>query len=284
MAGGEQHGSGFLAMPIAKGVAWHALIVVLAAALAPAQKPRMTYKGGPVSMVPTTPDDRVVVDGSATASGGETKTCSIQPFPGIPNTVTATDLQIPEKAQNEYEQACTALKKQQLPEAERHLRKATKIYPKYVAGWVMLGQMLETRQRAAEAREACSRAASVDPNYVGAYLCLAEIAGREQQWREVLKLTERALEVGPENDAYAYFFSAIAYFNLNQLKEAESRALKAETMESYHQEPLLQLLLAQICEAKHDTAGKVSHLGKYRDLTRDARVDAPTLTSQMTRR
>ena len=121
-----------------------------------------------------------------------------------------------------------------MPEAEKHLRKATEIYPNYAAGWVMLGQILETRQQSAGAREACSRASGSDSNYLRAYLCSAEIAGCELRWHEVLNLTSRALELDPSNDAYAYFFSAIAYFILNQLPEAEERALKAEEIDKEH--------------------------------------------------
>jgi len=235
-----------------------------------AQRPRMTYRKQ-VMMLPNTPDDRVVGDnsGSKPGGGGE-KICSLQPFPGLPSTASVATLQIPRKAQKEYEHACVALKSKKLPEAEQHLRKATEIYPKYVAGWVMLGQTLETRQQSAEARDACSRAAGADPKYLPAYLCLAEIAGRRQEWKEVLKLTSRALELDAVNDPYAYFFSAIAYFNLNQLNEAEQRALKAETIDREHNEPLLQLLLAQIYEAKKDAAGAAAHLREYLKLAPEA--------------
>jgi hypothetical protein len=216
--------------------------------------------------LPATPDDRVIVDtGDARRPPGEKTICSIQPFPGMPSTTSVTSLQIPSKAQKEYADACVALKNKKLPEAEQHLRKATEIYPQYVAGWVMLGQTLETRQRAAEARDACSRAATADPNYSPAYLCLAEIAGRRQEWSEVLDLTRRALELDAVNNAYAYFFSAIAYFNLNRLSEAEASALKAESIDEHH-EPLLQLLLAQIYQAKNDSANAASHLREYQKL------------------
>jgi predicted Zn-dependent protease len=246
-----------------KQAALCALIIALLPAPLFAQRPRMTYNGQ-VVMLPKRPDDRVVVDnGDAQTGAGEKELCSIQPFPGMPSTASVTSLQVPHKAQKEYEHACSALKNKKLPEAEQHLRKATEIYPKYVAGWVMLGQTLETRQQTAEARNACSRASSADPSYLPAYLCLAEIAGREQKWNEVLNLTSRALELDGASDAYAYFFSAIAYFNLNQLPEAEHRALKAEAIDRDHNEPLVQLLLAQIYEAKNDATDAASHLREY---------------------
>jgi tetratricopeptide (TPR) repeat protein len=257
----QRHGFQLPVMLRSKQLVLCALIIDLLPAPLFAQASRMKYD---VTPQPRTLDARPIVDkGGSQPAAGEKKMCSIEPFPGMPHTASVTSLQIPHKAQKEYEGACAALKNKKLPEAEQHLRKATEIYPKYVAGWVMLGQTLETRQQTAEARNACSRASSADPNYLPAYLCLAEIAGRKQEWNEVLKLTSRALELDAENDAYAYFFSAIAYFNLNQLPEAEKRALKAEVIDREHHEPLLQLLLAQIYEAKNDSADAASHLREY---------------------
>ncbi len=264
------HGFRLLARLRWKHAVLCALIIDLLPAPLFAQRQRMSYRKQ-VMMLPNTPDDRVVGDNGDTKPGvGGEKMCSLQPFPGLPSTASVISLQIPHKAQKEYEHACAALKNKKLPEAEQHLRKATEIYPKYVAGWVMLGQALETRQQTAEARNACSRASSVDPKYLPAYLCLAEIAGRGQEWSEVLKLTSRALELDAANDPYAYFFSSIAYFNLNQLNEAEQRALKADMIDREHNEPLLQLLLAQIYEAKKDAAGTAAHLREYLKLAPEA--------------
>lgn len=248
-----------------------ALMIGLLPAALLAQDLHYPLQDKTAARLPATPDDRVVVDkGDVRPQTGEKTICSIQPFPGMANTASVTSLQIPSKAQKEYEDACVALKNNKLPAAEQHLRKATEAYPQYVAGWVMLGQTLESRQQTAEARDACSRAATADPNYLPAYLCLAEIAGRKQEWNEVLNLTSRALEMDSVNDAYAYFFSAIAYFNLNQMSEAEASALKAESIDREHHEPLLQLLLAQIYQAKNDSVDAASHLRKYQDLAPDA--------------
>jgi|HubBroStandDraft_1064217.scaffolds.fasta_scaffold07244_5 cytochrome c-type biogenesis protein CcmH/NrfG len=278
----EQHGFRSPAMLGFKQVVLCALIIGLFSA-APlfSQSLRYPLQDNAGLPLPATPDGRVVVDqGDSKPSVADQKLCSIQPFPGIPNTASVASLQIPPKAQKEYERACAALKNEKLRETEQHLRKATEIYPKYVAGWVMLGQVLESRQQTTEARTACSHASSADPSYLPAYLCLAEIAGREQEWNEVLNLTSRALELDAVNDAYAYFFSAIAYFNLNQLPEAERRALNAEGIDRDHHEPLVQFLLAQIYEAKHDSADAASHLREYRKLAPDSQ-DSDSATKDL---
>jgi hypothetical protein len=266
----KRHAPWYSAMNAAKKVMFCALVIELSPVPLHAQKHGMGAKA-PIVLLPATPDDRVVVEqGDVPRVAGDTKTCFIQPFPGMPDTASVTSLQIPSKAQKEYEKACTALKSNKLLETEQHLRKATEIYPKYAAGWVMLGQILGTQQQMVKGRDACSRASTADPKYVPAYLCLAEIAGREQKWNEVLSLTSCALELDQVGDAYGYFFSAIAYFNLNQLPEAEVRALKAEEIDKEHREPLIRFLLAQIYQAKHDPANADSNLREYRKLVADS--------------
>ncbi len=214
-------------------------------------------------MLPRFPDDRVVTDNGASLAAHAQKVCSLQPFPGLASITSVASLQVPPRAQKEYYAACSALTSHQLAASERHLRKAVQIYPRYVAGWVMLGQILEARQQPDQARSACLRASEADPNYLASYLCLAEIAGREEKWDEVLRYTTRALELDPLRDPYAYFFSAIAYFSLHQFAEAERRALKAEELDREHHEPRVQFLLGQIYKAKNDPANAAAQLREY---------------------
>ncbi|MFZ0199376.1 MAG: tetratricopeptide repeat protein [Candidatus Sulfotelmatobacter sp.] len=223
--------------------------------------------------LPRFPDDRIVTDnGVSTKRNGAQKLCSIQPFPGLAGITSVDSLELPPKAQKEYDAACSALKSHRLAASEQHLRKAVQIYPEYVAGWVMLGQILEAQQQPDQARRACSQASEANPNYLPSYLCLAEIAGREERWDDVLRYTTRALELDPLHDPYAYFFSAIAYFNLNRLPEAEKRALKAEEIDRNHREPMVQFLLAQIYEAKHNPTDAASHLREYLELAPDSQA------------
>ena len=253
-----------------KGLAVSAvLIILLYAALAGAQKSASCH-GCPAlnadrtTTLPRFPDARVLGGtGESSKPTSEQKLCSIQPFPGLSSVVTVDSLEIPPQAQKQYHAACSALKSNKLASSEQHLRKAVQLYPKYVAGWVMLGQILEAQQKTDQARSACSQAAKADPNYAASYLCLAEIAGREEKWDEVLRATTRALELDPLHDPYAYFFSAIAYFSLKQFAEAEKRALKAEELDREHYEPRVQFLLGQIYKATNDPMNAAAQLREY---------------------
>jgi len=266
----KQHPAGLRVMQRVACLGLYSLLTLLfAAGLAVAQK-SASCNGCPAldaaktSILPRFPDERVVGDnGRSPNNTGEQKRCVIQPFPGLASVTSVDNLELPPKAQKEYGAACSALKSNQLAASERHLRRALQIYPKYVAGWVMLGQILEAEQQTEQARSACSRAADTDPNYLGSLLCLAEIAGREEKWDEVLRYASRALEVDSPHDPYAYFFSAIAYFNLDDLAEAEQRALRAEQLDSEHREPRVPFLLGQIYKAKNDSVHAAAQLREY---------------------
>jgi hypothetical protein len=106
----KQHGFRLPAMLSSKPVVLCALIIDLLSAPLFAQITRMPLQDNAGLWLPATPNDRVVVDkGDSKPSAGDKKMCSLQPFPGMANSVSVTRLQIPRKAQKEYEQACAAL-------------------------------------------------------------------------------------------------------------------------------------------------------------------------------
>jgi tetratricopeptide (TPR) repeat protein len=153
--------------------------------------------------------------------------------------------------QNEYERACIALKSKKLAESEKHLRKAVQYFPD-AFGWVMLGKILEATERWDEARNACTEGVVHDPSYWPAQICLAEIDARAQRWKASLDESDRAVSLSLESKRFAYFVGAFALFNLDQVSDAESRALEAKRLDVDHQLPPLHLLLAHIDELKGD--------------------------------
>jgi len=184
-------------------------------------------------------------------------------------TVNVARLEVPDKARSEFDKACGDFKKKKFADAETHVRSAIEKYSNYVAAWVMLGQVLSAQQEAEKAREACSQAEKADPSYLPPYLCLAELDVKSGQWDEILNVTKMAMGLNPVGDVYAYFYRAIALFNLNQLPEAEKTALQAEGIDTQHHDASVHYLLAQIYEAKGDFASAVAEVKQFLKINPD---------------
>ncbi|HEX3351583.1 MAG TPA: tetratricopeptide repeat protein [Terriglobales bacterium] len=233
--------------------------------------PSQPQAPAPQPQVPNTPptvfdQGRVIMDSNSKPTSSriaKDDNCFLPPLNGLRHTVGVADLQVPAKAQREYADGCAALRNNKVADGENHLRKAVKQWPKYLAAWVVLGQLLEAQQKNEEAHDACSRALDADSTYLPAYLCLADIAARSQNWDEVLKLSTRALEIDPATDPVAYDYNAAAHFNLKQLPEAEKSALRAAEIDKNNIDPRVHFLLAQIYEAKGDRAAEAAQLREY---------------------
>lgn len=190
--------------------------------------------------------------------------CFLPPLDGVLTArVGIADLQIPAKAQREYENGCAALRNNKRTEAERHLRKAVQQWPKYLAAWIVLGQVLEARHKIVEGHEACSQPLTTDSHYLPAYLCLADISAHSHDWDQVLQFSVRALAIDPTTVAVAYDYNAVANLNLHNLREAEKSALRAEEIDKNNTDPRVHFLLAQIYEAKGDRVGEAAQLREY---------------------
>jgi tetratricopeptide (TPR) repeat protein len=176
-------------------------------------------------------------------------TCILQPYPGLSNTVSVRSLELPEKTQDEYQRACMALKSQKGTDAEKHLRKALQYSPDAL-GWVVLGRLFEVMERWDEAARACTEAISQDPHYWAADVCLAEIDAHQHKWKESVEASNRAVSLSQESKRFAYYISAFALLNLQQLSDAESRALEAAKLDGDHQLPGLRLLMVRIQQFK----------------------------------
>jgi hypothetical protein len=174
--------------------------------------------------------------------------------------LSVTALKVPSKARGEYEKACNASRKKKFEESEQHLRRAIDKFKDYSAAWVMLGVVLDEQHKEQEARDACSRVTTFDAKYFPAYLCLAEFSARNQDWPRLLELSNLALAVSPENDGYAHYYRAMAFFYLKNLVDAQTNALQAAQVDLNHNYLPLYFLLAQIHAAQGDKVAAAAEL------------------------
>jgi len=195
--------------------------------------------------------------------------------------VAATTLAVPPKAKKEYLTSCAALKETKIDSAEKHLRKAVQIYPKYSAAWVTLGQVLATQNHADEARNACAQASTVEPNYLPAYLCLADLAAREEAWSIVLQFSNQVLAIDPTASGIAYEYNAAANLRMNKLDDAEKSAQLALEIDKNNSDPRVHFLLAQIYEAKGDRFNETFQLQEYLKFVGDSE-DAAAIRQYLT--
>lgn len=175
-------------------------------------------------------------------------------------TVSVARLAVPGKARGEFKKACKALKQHKMEKAEHHARRAVKIYPRYAAAWVVLGQILEAEHRNDEAKQACQQAKKVDPTYPPPYICLAQFAERTNHWDDAYALSGYALSLDPATDPYAYLYTAAADLHLKRYAQAELFARSAEKLDGQNHIPQIHLLLAEIYRAKADHADEVKEL------------------------
>jgi len=76
-----------------------------------------------------------------TARSVESEACNSWTDSGVHSpTVSVVRLEVPGKASNEFQKACSSYKSKKYTDAEGHVRKAIDIYPDYAASWVLLGQ------------------------------------------------------------------------------------------------------------------------------------------------
>ncbi|HZM10487.1 MAG TPA: tetratricopeptide repeat protein, partial [Candidatus Limnocylindrales bacterium] len=187
----------------------------------------------------------------------------------VEGMVSVASMQVPAKARKEYEKGSEALEKGSLADAEKLLRKAIEEYPKFAEAWLRLGDLEQRRKNMEGATSDFQEAINADPNFALPYLRMAFLSAVASNWEQTHKLTERLLALDPINFPLGYYYNAVAEFNLNHLPQAETNALRAESLDKLHSEPRVELLLASIYTAKGAPAAAADHYRAYLKLVPD---------------
>jgi tetratricopeptide (TPR) repeat protein len=190
--------------------------------------------------------------------------------------VSVTSLQAPSDARKEFEKGKSQLEKGKPDDAEASLRKAVAAYPQYAEAWYLLGKLQATKKDSAGARASYEAAQKADPAYPPPYVPLVQAAAQGHQWQDVLSLSNRLIALDSARYPMAYYYNAMANYNLDQLQAAEENALKAESLDKAHGEPRIQILLGLIYTAKQNYAVAAQHYQAYLQLVPDG-----PLTSQV---
>jgi tetratricopeptide (TPR) repeat protein len=194
--------------------------------------------------------------------------------------ISLTSLQAPKEARRAFDQALQDRRRNKPVEAGKELRKAVDIYPKYAAAWYELGRIEEQGADIAQAGKSFASAIAADPKFISPYLSMAELEAKAEDWAEVANFTSTLLRLDAVDYPAAYFYDATAHLNLGQIDTAEKSARAGEKLDTAHQYPKLERVLAMTLERKKDYAGAAAHLRSYLMLRPDAE-DAAQIKNEL---
>ncbi|HXB73507.1 MAG TPA: tetratricopeptide repeat protein [Candidatus Acidoferrales bacterium] len=195
------------------------------------------------------------------------------------NTVSAVSLAAPKDARKAYDRGMEALKKQKAEEARKDFAKAVELYPKYAAAWSELGK-LQAPDDPEAARKSFGAAVEADPKFTGPYMHLAVLALHEKNWLEVAELTDRVVKLDPFDYPNAFFYNAVANYNLKRMEAAEQSAVQAEKLDTRHLMPQVNQLLGMLAAIRKDYTAAAAAFRNYLKIAPDG-PEAATVRSQL---
>jgi hypothetical protein len=197
-------------------------------------------------------------------------------------TLNAAPYMAPKDARKAYEKGLEAVRKANLASARSYFELAVKIYPKYASAWFQLGTVLQKENQNDAARRAYTEATTSNTRFLPPYMSLASMAYEEGNWTVLLTLTDHILDhdplnrvdvtgyivdLDPFNCTEAYFYNAVANYQLNKFNDAEKSGLKAEHLDLLTRFPQLHFLLGEIFARKNDYAAAISEIQTYLELS-----------------
>lgn len=195
-------------------------------------------------------------------------------------TISATTALAPKDARRAFDKAANDLKKQKWDDAEKELQKATDIYPRFAAAWYELGVLQERKHDVEAAKKSYAQALAADSKYLKPYRQLAGIAMREQKWQEAKDTTARLVRLDPVDFPDAWYYNAVANYELKDYDAAEKSAREGVKTDADHVVPRTNQLLAVLLAGKGDLPGAAASLKNYLKVAPDG-PEAETVKKQL---
>ncbi|MGZ4826845.1 MAG: tetratricopeptide repeat protein [Terriglobales bacterium] len=177
--------------------------------------------------------------------------------------VSATSFKAPKEAKKAFERGQNLLKKGKKDEAASEFSKAIEVYPTYAEALSHLADLYVEKGQNEEAKKLYQRAIDADSHYLLPYFGMTALSAREQDWNATANFSERALALNAYQFPIAYFYNAVANYNLNKLDVAEKNARAARRLDSQHRLPRIDYLLANILIRRNDYAGAAEQLRSF---------------------
>ncbi len=177
--------------------------------------------------------------------------------------ISVTSLKAPKEAKKAFERGLKRLKEHKQAEAANEFSKAVALYPQYAEASARLGEMYAEQGRDQEAAKLFQQAIAADAKFIPPYLDLGMLAARKQDWNQVAELSEHVLALDAYQYPAAYYFNAVANFNLHKIDVAEKNARAARRLDSQYHIPRIDVLMANILLERGDYNGAAEQLRSF---------------------
>ena len=179
---------------------------------------------------------RVQLKQSADASGENA------PLP----PVSLVDLNVPQKAQKEFDAGNAALREKNWVEAKSRFEKAIDIYSQYASAYNNLGVVFMNTGEPARGREAFEAAIRINDHFARAYLNLARILYSEKKFDETENLLTKSVASDPLNPETLLLLANVQLL-LSKPEQAAATARRVHSME-HSQFTVVHLIAARALE------------------------------------
>jgi hypothetical protein len=195
-------------------------------------------------------------------------------------TVTATTLKAPKAAQKALQKGTDFAKKKKIEEAIASFQEAVKLYPEFAFAWCGLGRLQDDNGQPEEAQRSFETAAKYEPRWPEPLLHLSVLAARNHNWKELSELSDRVVRLNSFDFPEAFFFNAVANYNLKHIDVAEKSARAAQKLDTRHQYPQVDHLLGTILVDRRQYSAAADEFRSYLVQSPTA-VDAAVVRKQL---
>jgi tetratricopeptide (TPR) repeat protein len=186
-------------------------------------------------------------------------------------TISLTSALAPKGAQKSYEKGMQLAAKSKFDDAEKRLSEATQLYPKYAAAWYALGQVEQQQGKGENARKAYQAAIDADKKFVSPYDQLARLSAQEGKWEDAASFSKQAISLNPVEFPSSFWYNAIASYNLKRSDDAEKSVKDLLKLDSRHNYPDAENMMAQILLDRGNYPEAATHLRTYLTLVPNAK-------------
>ena len=178
-------------------------------------------------------------------------------------TISVTTAQAPAKAKKEFDKGRELEQKGKWDAAIESFRRATEEYPNYAIAWLEMGRVQAQKNDIAAARESFRRASAADSKFVTPYHELARLAEMQQQWQEMVNESDQLLNLNAVDFPQDWLSNAVGNFHLQNIDAAEKSSRRGLEVDTRHQAPRLEYVLALILAQKQDYKAALEHIHNY---------------------